>query len=73
MLQIKSALDSERLNRVEHDLREIGFHIIENVITPEEADEARRRDMGPRRRRSRKQPGPHLRRWQNSARVGYRR
>ena len=38
---IKSALNSERLDLVEHDLREIGFHIIENVITAEEADEAR--------------------------------
>ena len=38
---IKSALNSERLDLVEHDLREIGFHIIENVITVEEADEAR--------------------------------
>lgn len=41
MLTIKSALDSERLHRVEHDLRETGFHIIENVIPVEEADEAR--------------------------------
>ena len=41
MLKIRSALDSEMLDRVEHDLREDGFHIIENVITPEEADEAR--------------------------------
>ena len=36
-----AALDSERLDRVEHDLTEVGFHIIENVITDEEADEAR--------------------------------
>ena len=41
MVQIKSALDSERLDLVEHNLREVGFHIIENVITAEEADEAR--------------------------------
>ena len=41
MLHIKSALDSERLDRVERDLREVGFHIIENVITDDEADEAR--------------------------------
>ena len=41
MLQIKSALDSERLDCVERDLSEVGFHIIKNVITPEEADEAR--------------------------------
>ena len=41
MVQIKSALDSERLDVVEHNLREVGFHIIENVITAEEADEAR--------------------------------
>ena len=41
MLHIKSALDSERLDLVEHDLREVGFHIIENVITDDEADEAR--------------------------------
>ncbi len=40
-MQIKSALNSERLDLVEHDLREIGFHVIENVITPQEADEAR--------------------------------
>ncbi len=39
MLKIKSALDSERLDRVEHDLREVGFHIIENVIPVAEADE----------------------------------
>ena len=41
MLHIKSALDSERLDLVEHDLTEVGFHIIENVITDDEADEAR--------------------------------
>ena len=46
MLQIQSnkigtALGSERLDCVEHDLREVGFHIIENVITDEEADAAR--------------------------------
>ena len=41
MLKIKSALDSERLDLVEKDLRETGFHIIENVITDEEADEGR--------------------------------
>lgn len=41
MVQIKSALDSEMLDLVEHNLREVGFHIIENVITAEEADEAR--------------------------------
>ena len=41
MLQIKSALGSERLDIVEHDLREVGYHIIENVITDAEADEAR--------------------------------
>ena len=41
MLKIRSALDSERLDHVEHDLRDTGFHIIENVITPEEADAAR--------------------------------
>ena len=41
MLKINSALDSERLDLVEQDLREVGFHIIENVITDEEADEAR--------------------------------
>ena len=35
------AFDSERLDLVENDLREVGFHIIENVITDEEADEAR--------------------------------
>ncbi len=40
-MQIKSALVSERLERVEHDLREVGFHIIKNVITVEEADAAR--------------------------------
>ena len=40
-MQIKSALNSEKLDLVEHDLREIGFHIIENVISDEEADEAR--------------------------------
>ena len=41
MVQIKSALNSERLDLVEHDLREVGFHIIENVISAEEANEAR--------------------------------
>ncbi len=41
MVQIKSALNSERLDLVEHDLREVGFHIIENVISAEEADETR--------------------------------
>ena len=41
MLQIKSSLDSKRLDIVEHDLTEVGFHIIENVITDDEADEAR--------------------------------
>ena len=41
MLHIRSALDSERLDRVEGDLREVGFHIIENVISDDEADEAR--------------------------------
>ena len=40
-MQIKPALNSEKLDRVEHDLREIGFHIIENVISAEEADAAR--------------------------------
>ena len=40
-MQIKSALNSEKLDLAEHDLRETGFHIIENVISPEEADEAR--------------------------------
>ncbi len=40
-MQIKSALASERLARVERALRETGFHIIENVITVAEADEAR--------------------------------
>lgn len=40
-MQIKSALDSERLDHVENDLRELGYHIIENVISPDEADEAR--------------------------------
>ncbi len=41
MLKIKSALDSEKLDLVEQNLCEVGFHIIENVITDEEADEAR--------------------------------
>ncbi len=41
ILQIKSALNSEQLDNVEHDLREVGFHIIENVISKQEADEAR--------------------------------
>lgn len=40
-MQIKSALNSERLDLVERDLREIGFHIIEDVISLEEAEEAR--------------------------------
>ena len=40
-MKIKSALNSERLDLVEHDLREVGFHIIENVITADEAQEAR--------------------------------
>ena len=38
---VESVLSPERLDIVEKDLREVGFHIIENVITPEEADEAR--------------------------------
>ena len=54
MLHIKSALDSERLDLVEHDLREVGFHIIENVITNEEADEAREGNLEINRRRHRK-------------------
>lgn len=40
-MQIKSALNSEQLDVVEHDLQESGFHIIENVISAQEADEAR--------------------------------
>ena len=43
--KIGAALGSERLDRVEHDLREVGFHIIENVITDEEADAAREADL----------------------------
>ena len=54
MLHIKSALDSERLDRVENDLREVGFHIIENVITDDEADEAREDDLEISRRGHRK-------------------
>jgi ectoine hydroxylase-related dioxygenase (phytanoyl-CoA dioxygenase family) len=37
----ESLLSPEHLDIVERDLREVGFHIIENVITPEAADEAR--------------------------------
>ena len=40
-MQIKSALNSEHLDSIECDLREIGFHIIENVISAQAADEAR--------------------------------
>ena len=38
---VNGALASERLDQIEHDLQEIGFHIVENVITPAEADAAR--------------------------------
>ena len=37
----ESPLSPERLDAVVHDLREVGFHIIENVISREEAEEAR--------------------------------
>jgi hypothetical protein len=38
---LESPLSPERLDVVEKDLREVGFHIIESVITPAEADAAR--------------------------------
>ena len=36
----ESGLAPERMGAVEENLRTVGFHIIENVITPEEAEEA---------------------------------
>ena len=40
-MKIRSVLESESLDRVEHDLREVGFHVMEAVITDAEADAAR--------------------------------
>ena len=34
-------ISSERLDLAEKDLRTVGFHIFENVITAEDADKAR--------------------------------
>ena len=34
-------ISSERLDLAEKDLRTVGFHIVENVITAEDADKAR--------------------------------
>jgi len=43
-MELKSSdleISSERLDFAEKDLRTVGFHIVENVITAEEADQAR--------------------------------